>query len=121
MNIKELNAWWQLQPQELKQELVKCGLPDDFWQQTDGSTKKGIHKLCLSRDGGQPMSFDRERSLASEVVCCLADMALTARNRIPLEDMCNEEGEFLEEYQEQFNRIYDNLERAIMNYKNEHS
>lgn len=59
MNVKKLNAWWQLQPQELKQELVKCGLPDGFWQQTDGSTKKGIHKLCLSREGGQPIFVPR--------------------------------------------------------------
>ena len=31
-----------------------------------------------------------------------------------LEDMCNKDGEFLEEYQEQFDKLYDHYEETLM-------
>ena len=51
-----------------------------------------------------------ERSLLIETVCGLADIALVKENGLPLEDMCDDEGEFLEEYQDQFNTVYDRYE-----------
>lgn len=38
-----------------------------------------------------------------------------------LDEMCDADGAFLEEYQERFNRIYDKLEGNILDYMNEQS
>lgn len=56
-----------------------------------------------------------ERSLLIETVCGLADIALVKENGLPLEDMCDDEGEFLEEYQDQFNTVYDRYEAVLAN------
>ena len=45
--------------------------------------------------------------MLSEIVCELADTELCRANGKTLEDMCDTDGAFLEEYQELFNRIYD--------------
>jgi len=54
-----------------------------------------------------------------EIVCELADMELCRTNKKTLDEMCNAYGVFLEEYQDQFNQIYDRLERSILDYMNE--
>lgn len=61
---------------------------------------------------------DKDRSMLSEIVCELADTELCRANGKTLEDMCDTDGAFLEEYQEQFNRIYDELEMRITDYMN---
>ena len=53
-----------------------------------------------------------------EIVCELADTELCRANGKTLEDMCDTNGAFLEEYQELFNRIYDELEMRITDYMN---
>ncbi len=35
-------------------------------------------------------------------------------NNLPMEYMCNADGEFFEVYQEEFNRIYDRIEETII-------
>ncbi|MCO7113355.1 hypothetical protein NIB75_14560 [Bacteroides uniformis] len=59
-----------------------------------------------------------DRSMLSEIVSELADAELCRANGRTLEDMCDTDGAFLEEYQEQFNRIYDELEMRITDYMN---
>ena len=45
----------------------------------------------------------------------LGDLALVRKNGIALEEMCNGNGEFYDEYQEQFNILYDNYGHIIEN------
>lgn len=56
--------------------------------------------------------------MLNEIVCELADTELCRANGKTLEDMCDTDGAFLEEYQELFNRIYDELEMRITDYMN---
>uniref|UniRef100_A0AB33IML2 RteC protein n=1 Tax=Prevotella sp. GTC17253 TaxID=3236793 RepID=A0AB33IML2_9BACT len=58
---------------------------------------------------------DRDRSQTIEAVTFLTDAILVRKNDIPLEEMCNEDGEFLNHYQEQFNRLYDRIENILLN------
>ncbi len=62
------------------------------------------------------LTEDKERTMLGEIVCELADTELCRMNGKALEDMCDTDGAFLEEYQEQFNRVYDNIERNISDY-----
>ena len=75
------------------------------------------YPYCLLKKGGL-LPEDKDRSMLSEIVCELADTELCRANGKTLEDMCDTDGAFLEEYQEQFNRIYDELEMRITDYMN---
>ena len=57
----------------------------------------------------------RQRSLLIETACELADMIMTAKYGIPIEDMCNGDGEFTETYQCDFDNIYDRVETILTN------
>lgn len=59
--------------------------------------------------------------MLSEIVCELADTELCRTSGRTIEEMCDADGAFLEEYQERFNRIYDKLEGNILDYMNEQS
>lgn len=76
-----------------------------------------IRNYCLLKKGGL-LPEDKDRSMLSEIVCELADTELCRANGKTLEDMCDTDGAFLEEYQELFNRIYDELEMRITDYMN---
>ena len=76
-----------------------------------------IRNYCLLKKGGL-LPEDKDRSLLSEIICELADTELGRANGKTLEDMCDTDGAFLEEYQELFNRIYDELELRFTDYMN---
>ena len=52
-------------------------------------------------------------SILNEVACKLADLTLVKKHGIALEDMCNKNGEFLESFQDEFNSLYDRIEKAL--------
>ncbi len=56
----------------------------------------------------------RQRSLLIETACELTDMILTAKYGIPIEDMCNEDGEFTDFYQSEFDGLYDSIEKVLV-------
>lgn len=56
----------------------------------------------------------RQRSLLIETSCELANMMLSERHGIPIEDMCDENGEFTDFYQSEFDGLYDNIEKVLM-------
>ena len=69
------------------------------------------YRYSLLRIYGTAKDRDEERTLLNEIACGLGDLALVRKNGIALEEMCNGNGEFYDEYQEQFNILYDGLVR----------
>lgn len=109
-----MNEWWGGQPDELKQAFSL--FPDRRWEGADLHLLNNIRNYChLKKEG---LLFEDDRSMLSEIVSELADAELCRANGRTLEDMCDTDGAFLEEYQEQFNRIYDELEMRITDYMN---
>lgn len=116
MKIQDFEKWKTEKTGEMIRLFSECGLADDCWQQTDGYLQKEIYRLYLHQSGKLPKNEDEERSLTIGIVSELADLALVNQHGKPLEEMCNDDGEFLEEYQEQFNRIYDKIEDAVTHF-----
>ncbi len=112
-----MNEWWGGQPDGLKQAFSL--FPDGRWKEADLYLRINIRNYCLLKKGGL-LPEDKDRSMLSEIVCELADTELCRANGKTLEDMCDTDGAFLEEYQELFNRIYDELEMRITDYMNGH-
>lgn len=115
MEQNNLNEWWDGQPDELKQAFSLS--PDGRWKEADLYLRINIYNYCLLKKGGL-LPEDKERAMLIGIVCELADMELCRTTGKTLESMCDGNGAFLEEYQEQFNRIYDGLEWRITDYMN---
>lgn len=113
MEADKLNEWWAGQPDELKQAFSL--FPDKRWCEADLYLRTNIRNYCHLK-AGKPLSEDKERSMLGEIVCGLADMELCRTTGMSLEEMCDEDGAFQEEYQERFDRIYDGLEMKITDY-----
>ncbi|WP_289227533.1 hypothetical protein [Parabacteroides goldsteinii] len=116
MEPNSLNEWWGKQPDELKQAFTL--FPDARREESDLYLRTNIRNYCcLKKD--RLLSEDKERSILIEIVCELADVELCRINKKTLDEMCDADGAFLEEYQDQFNQIYDRLEGSILDYMNE--
>ena len=114
MDTENLNKWWYSLPEEIRKKLyVQEGT--DVWNDLDMSARVAMFRYCRMKIFGIGKNGDMERSLLIETVCGLADIALVKENGLPLEDMCDDEGEFLEEYQDQFNTVYDRYEAVLAN------
>ncbi len=95
--------------ERIEQRLMECGVSSDLWEQVNDR-----HKECIVSTGlhMKPLSSERS-SILNEVACKLADLTLVKKHGIPLEDMCNENGEFIEPYQDEFDALYDRIEKAL--------
>ena len=101
-------------PEEIRKKLyVQENI--NVWKDLDMSTRVAMFRYCRMKIFGIGKNGDMERSLLIETVCGLADIALVKRSGIALEDMCDDEGNFLEEYQKQFNTVYDRYEAVLAN------
>ena len=113
MNANNVNKWWYRLPQSIRLKLSGHGITD-ILQEPDTSVRAALFKYARLRAIGTEQDKDEERSLLNEVACGLSDLALARNNGMALEDMCNGDGEFLEEYQEQFNKFYDYYEETLV-------
>lgn len=111
MDTEKLDKWWYGLPEETRRKLyVQEGA--DVWKDLDISVRRALFRYCRLKMSGTAENGDT-RSLLIETACGLADAALAKENALPLEDMCDDEGGFLEEYQEQFDTIYDRYEAVL--------
>lgn len=113
MNKDNVNKWWCSLPESIKLKLSGHGITD-ILQEPDTSVQATLYRYARLRAVGTEKDKDEERSLLNEVACGLSDLALAGNNGMALEDMCNEDGEFLEEYQEQFDKFYDRYEETLV-------
>lgn len=115
-NIRQkLYIWWKSQSDDIRRVFSVILSYEKSWQQLDFTTRAAIYSYCIIKENGIPIPEDAERSLLSGILCDLSDIILTLLNNKELEEMCDDNGSFLEEYQNQFNRIYDEIEDSILN------
>ena len=113
MDANNISEWWRSLPESIRLKLSGHGITD-IMQEPDISVRADLYKYARLRAVGTEKDKDEEQSLLNEVACGLSDLALAGNNGMALEDMCNEDGEFLEEYQEQFDKLYDHYEETLV-------
>ncbi len=113
MDANNISEWWRSLPESIRLKLSGHGITD-ILQEPDTSVRADLYKYARLRAVGTEKDKDEEQSLLNEVACGLSDLALAGNNGMALEDMCNKDGEFLEEYQEQFDKLYDHYEETLM-------
>ena len=113
MDANNISEWWRSLPESIRLKLSGNGITD-ILQEPDTSLRAALYRYARLRAVGTEKDKDEEQSLLNEVACGLSDLALVGNNGMALEDMCNEDGEFLEEYQEQFDKLYDHYEETLI-------
>lgn len=95
--------------ERIEQRLMECGVSSDLWGQISDSHKERIVSIGLYMKLLSP----ERNSILNEVACKLADLTLVKKYGIAIEDICNENGEFLESFQDEFNSLYDRIEKVF--------
>mgnify|MGYP000801772216 CR=1 FL=1 len=111
MDTNNLDKWWYGLPENTRQAIGNDGI----WEKLDMPSRSALHRYSRLRIYGTAKDRDEERTLLNEIACGLGDLALVRKNGIALEKMCNGNGEFYDEYQEQFDILYDNYGHTIEN------
>ena len=111
MDTNNLDKWWYGLPENTRQAIGNDGI----WEKLDMPSRSALHRYSRLRIYGTAKDRDEERTLLNEIACGLGDLALVRKNGIAFEEMCNGNGEFYDEYQEQFNILYDNYGHTIEN------
>lgn len=111
MDTNNLDKWWHGLPENTRQAIGNDGI----WEKLDMPSRSALHRYSRLRIYGTAKDRDEERTLLNEIACGLGDLALVRKNGIALEKMCNGNGEFYDEYQEQFDILYDNYGHTIEN------
>lgn len=111
MVTNSLDKWWYGLPENTRQAIGD----DGTWEKLGMQSRSVLYRYSLLRIYGAAKDRDEERTLLNEIACGLGDLALVRKNGIALEDMCNENGKFYDEYQEQFNMLCDCYGHRIEN------
>lgn len=109
----KLNIWWKAQPEHIKRAFSVFPSYELSWSKYPLMLKMGIYNYCIIKENGIDTAPDTLRSMVMDMTCDLSDFALEYINGKDVETMSDNEGGFLEKYQEQFNRIYDDIESLI--------
>ncbi len=96
-----------LSSERIGQRLMECGVSSDLWEQVSDSHKRIIIPIGLY------INQSERGSIINEVACKRADQTLVKEHGSALEDMCDENGGFLESFQDEFNSLYDRIEKAL--------
>ena len=116
---KRPDEWWYSATSEIKSLFSDYPTETEqatFWEQLQESDRDSIYQYYQYKTGKIELQEDDAHSLLMEIICELADIALEKEYNIPREEMCNNEGSFLEKYQDKFNDLYDDIEDRILNY-----
>lgn len=109
---QKLAIWWQAQPEHVRKSFSVSPSYEEFWSNLDMVTRLNIYNWCLLRENMLDIGEDRERSLLIEIVFELSDIAMEYLNGKPRDTLCKD-GEYCEEYQDQYNRLYDSIKQVV--------
>lgn len=122
--IQTADGWWNTVPGEIRALFSGIGGDpiaqdkyDDFWQNLHPCDRNNIYRFYQAKTGVIEMPCDELYDLFEEIVCELADISLEKECNLSREEMCDEDGSFLEEYQDRFNELYDGIEERLLDYE----
>lgn len=122
--IETADRWWSTAPNEIKALFLGISNQpaaqeryDEFWQSLHPCDKNYIFWFCQAKSGAVEITEDDLQTLVKEIVCELADIALEKQYGLPREEMCDEDGSYLEEYQDRFNKLYDAIEARFVDFE----
>ena len=115
MKTKKLNEWiknwWNNEGNELCDLLSVLSGDESFHEKLDVTDIVNIYNFAKSCK--VPLDSDSENYLLKEICGELAEQALASKHKVPPENLFDEDGNFYEQYQDEFNRFFDLIEEQF--------
>lgn len=105
--------WWRSAPDTVRRAFSVLPSFEQSWERYGLGTRMNIYNYCIIKENGLEFSDMDELSLLGGISTELSDIALETIFGKSVEDMCDDEGCFLEKYQSEFNRLKDEIEDSI--------
>lgn len=118
-SIATANEWWNNTTNEIKS--LFSGVNNEtangiFWKKLNETDRNNIYRYWQYKTGKIDIQVDDANSLLREIICELADVVMENEHNVSRENMCGNDGSFLEKYQDEFNSLYDDIEDRLLNY-----
>lgn len=114
--IKMVNDWWKTEGAELSAFLSELSGDTSFQEKLHISDKVNVFnyaKIVVI------LKLDEAKSYLLKEVCGeLAEQVLAVKHGVYPDDLFNEDGNFYEQYQDEFNRLYDRIEEQMTHLNN---
>ncbi len=120
IQIATVNEWWKALAMDVK--LLIIGIYDEdeadiFWKHLFMSDKQNIYQWRQAEAGNIDLCEDDKHSLLMEIVSELAELTMEREFNVSSDEMYNEEGNYLEKFQDRFNDLYDEIEDRLSTIK----
>lgn len=120
IQIATVNEWWKALAMDVK--LLIIGIYDEdeadiFWKHLFMSDKQNIYQWRQAEAGNIDLCEDDKHSLLMEIVSELAELTMEREFNVSSDEMYNEEGNYLEKFQDRFNDLYDKIEDRLSTIK----
>ena len=120
IQIATVNEWWKALAMDVK--LLIIGIYDEdeadiFWKHLFVSDQQNIYQWRQAEAGNIDLCEDDKHSLLMEIVSELAELTMEGEFNVSSDEMYNEEGNYLEKFQDRFNDLYDEIEDRLSTIK----
>ena len=114
--IKMANDWWDANAKDLVNLLSELSDDMSFHENLHVSDKINVFNYANINN----IQFDEEVKtfLLKEICGELAEQVLASKYGVISDDLFDEDGNFYEEFHEEFNRLYDRIEELMMHQDN---
>ncbi len=116
-NTRFINKWWSELGKDIKLLIAMEDDVETFWSNLSEDIQHCIYIWTQTRLGKTNLEEDELQSLLTKLVCDLADIKLAAEYNISVDELdtlADEDCAYLEEYQDKFNKLYDDIENSLL-------
>lgn len=116
-NTRFINKWWSELGKDIKLSIAMEDDVETFWSNLSEDTQHCIYIWTQTRFGKTNLEEGELQSFFTKLVCDLADIKLAAECNISVDELdtlVDEDGAYLEKYQDKFNKLYDDIENSLL-------
>ena len=108
----KLNDWWNTGGIQIRDFLSDLSGDKSFHEKMHISDKTNVYNYAQSHE--VPINDEAKCDLLKEICGELAEKILASKHGVSTNDLFDEDGSFYEKFQDEFNRLYDQIEEQMM-------
>jgi len=108
---KWVNEWWNTKGRELRDFLADLSGDKSFHEKLHVTDIVNIYNFAKSCK--VQIESDSENYLLKEICVELAENVLASKHGVSTNDLFDEDGSFYEQYQDEFDKLYDQIEGLL--------
>ena len=108
----KLNDWWNTGGIQIRDFLSDLSGDKSFHEKMHISDKTNVYNYAQSHE--VPINDEAKCDLLKEICGELAEKILASKHGVSTNDLFDEDGSFYEQYQDEFNRLFDQIEEQMI-------